>query len=693
MNAGCDLLWTPSAERIKQARITAFTEKLRNKYLQRFPDYRSLWRWSIANKEMFWRELWDFCGIVGVQGGRALVDGHLMPAAQWFPDAQLNFAENLLKKRGADDALVFWNEQGDRRRLSFDQLHDSVARVQSALRERGVASGDRVASILPNIPEAAIAMLGATSLGAVWSSSSPDFGVQGVLDRFTQIEPKVLFAVNGYFYNGKAVDTREKVFKIAELLPSVELVVWVEYVGSFSCSTAEGGGDGDAPAAAVDTEGASRNVPDSAPQSARAPVAASALREKVPAHILWNTLIATPPTGLTFERFPFNHPLVIVYSSGTTGPPKCMIHGVGGTLLQHVKEHVLHSDVHDGDRVFYFSTTGWVMWNWLISGLAAGATCLLYDGSPFADGGRILWDYAETERCTLFGTSAKYIDALKKTNVVPRSTHQLLALRSLLSTGSPLLPESFDYVYQCVKSDLHLASISGGTDIMACFALGNPTLPVYRGELQCLGLGMATDVFDDNGQSLRGEMGELVCTQTFPSLPLYFMNDDDGSRYRASYFERFPGLWCHGDWCQITENEGMVVVGRSDATLNPGGVRIGTAEIYRQVETLDEVIESIVIGQNFQGDARIVLFVKLADGITLDDALTAKIKQRIRDHTTPRHVPAKVLQVPDIPRTKSNKIVELAVRDVVHGRNVKAVEALANPGALEFFRNRVELIT
>ena len=659
-------LWSPSPERIVSARITAFTDLLREKFAQRFPDYSSLWRWSIANKELFWRELWDFCGIVGDKGERTLVDGHLMPGAQWFPDAQLNFAENLLKRRGADDALVFWNEQGDRQRLSFDELHDSVARVQHALRERGIVARDRVASILPNIPEAAIAMLGVTSLGAVWSSSSPDFGVQGVLDRFAQIAPKVLFAVNGYFYNGKVVDTRDKVMEIAARLPSVEYVVWVEYISNLPRGAAL-----PRPVGSDATVGRGGSTPTAA--------------------IVWSQFIANTPSETTFERFPFNHPLVIVYSSGTTGLPKCMVHGVGGTLLQHVKEHVLHSDVHDGDRIFYFATTGWVMWNWLVSGLATGATCLLYDGSPFADRGRILWDFAETERCTLFGASAKYIDALKKANVVPRRTHQLPALRAVLSTGSPLLPESFDYVYQCVKSDLHLASISGGTDIMACFALGNPTLPVYRGELQCLGLGMATDVFDDNGQSLRREMGELVCTQTFPSLPLYFMNDDDGSRYRASYFERFPGLWCHGDWCQITEHDGMVIVGRSDATLNPGGVRIGTAEIYRQVETLDEVVESIVIGQNFQGDARVVLFVKLADGITLDDALIDKIKQRIRDNTTPRHVPAKVVQVPDIPRTKSNKIVELAVRDVVHGRSIKNAEALANPEALECFRNRAEL--
>ena len=670
-------LWSPSPARIASAQITAFTELLREKYSQRFPDYWSLWRWSIANKEVFWRELWDFCGIVGDKGARTLVDGHLMPGAQWFPDAQINFAENLLKKRGADDALVFWNEQGDRRRLSFDELHESVASVQQALLERGVVAGDRVASILPNIPEAAIAMLGTTSLGAVWSSSSPDFGVQGVLDRFTQIAPKVLFAVNGYFYNGKLIDTRDKVLEIAARLPSVECVVWIEY-------------------ASVEAVGAvpARLPLSDSPNHRGGTAPTNGADRTAPLHVNWAEFVSIDAREITFARFPFNHPLVIVYSSGTTGLPKCMVHGAGGTLLQHVKEHVLHSDVHDGDRIFYFATTGWVMWNWLISGLAAGATCILYDGSPFADSGRILWDLADAERCTLFGTSAKYIDALKKANVVPRRTHQLPALRSVLSTGSPLLPESFDYVYQCVKTDVHLASISGGTDIMACFALGNPTLPVYRGELQCLGLGMATDVFDDNGQSLRGQvsgMGELVCTQTFPSLPLYFINDDDGSRYRASYFERFPGLWCHGDWCQITEHDGMVIVGRSDATLNPGGVRIGTAEIYRQVETLDEVVEAIVIGQNFQGDARVVLFVKLSDGITLDDALIDKIKRRIRANTTPRHVPAKVVQVPDIPRTKSNKIVELAVRDVVHGRSVKNIEALANPEALEFFRNRVEL--
>ncbi|HPT56100.1 MAG TPA: acetoacetate--CoA ligase, partial [Casimicrobium sp.] len=514
-------LWSPSSERIGSARITAFTQLLRDKYQQQFPDYWSLWRWSIANKETFWREAWNFCGVVGEQGERVLVDGHLMPGAQWFPDARLNYAENLLQKRGGGDALVFWNEQGDRRRLSHDELVASVARAQRGLRDAGVVAEDRVASLLPNIPEAAIAMLGATSLGAVWSSSSPDFGVQGVLDRFTQIAPKILFAVNGYFYNGKVVDVRAKVLDIVANLPSVERVVWVEYVADLPIPPAS-------TSAAVGTGLPAMNTVEIAGKPAPTERAAhDAL------YVGWTKFLANAASEITFERFPFNHPLVVVYSSGTTGMPKCMVHGVGGTLLQHLKEHVLHSDVHDGDRVFYFSTTGWVMWNWLISGLATGATCMLYDGSPFAERGRILWDYAEAERFTLFGTSAKYIDAIKKAGVVPRRSHVLPALRAVLSTGSPLLPESFDYVYECVKPDVHLASISGGTDIMACFAAGNPVLPVYRGELQCRGLGMATDVFDDDGHSLVGEMGELVCTQTFPSIPLYFMNDPDGSRLRS----------------------------------------------------------------------------------------------------------------------------------------------------------------
>jgi acetoacetyl-CoA synthetase len=639
------ILWQPSAERIASARITQFTQHLRDKYHQRFPDYWSLWRWSLANKELFWRGIWDYCGVIGEQGERTILDGHLMPGATWFPDAQLNFAENFLQKRGSDDALVFWNEAGERRRVSWDELRANVARMQHALTQAGVRAGDVVASLLPNCPEAAIAMLAATSIGATWSSSSPDFGVQGVLDRFTQIAPKILFAVDGYFYNGKWVDTSERIRDIVDRLLSVERVVVLPH--------SSGVGE----------------------------------------HIHWQTFIDNAALEPIFPEFPFNHPLFVVFSSGTTGLPKCIVHGAGGTLLQQVKEHALHGDLRERDRLFYFSTTGWVMWNWLLAGLTQGATCLLYDGSPFANGGKILFDFAEQERATHFGVSAKYVDAIKKLGVVPRRSHKLDTMRTIYSTGSPLSPESFDYIYQCVKTDVHLASISGGTDIMSCFALGNPTLPVRRGEMQCRGLGMAVDVWNENAQSITQSMGELVCSQAFPSIPLGFVNDPDGSRYRAAYFERFPGVWTHGDWCMLTDSDGVVIVGRSDATLNPGGVRIGTAEIYRQVETIDEVVESVAIGQVFNHDARVVLFVKLRDGVALDALLIERIKQRIRENTTPRHVPAKVLQVPDIPRTKSNKVVELAVRDVVHGRAVKNIEALANPEALEYFRNRVELAT
>ncbi len=664
-------LWQPSAERIASARLTQFTHELRAKYEQSFPDYWSLWRWSLANKEVFWREVWRFCDGIGELGERVAIDGHKMPGVQWFPDGRLNFAENLLHGFEGDeelDALVFTNEAGEHRRVSWRELRAQVAACASALKQAGVSEGDVVASLLPNVPEAAIAMLAATSIGATWSSASPDFGAQGVLDRFEQIKPQVLFVVDGYFYNGKWTDTRERVADIVTRLPSLSEVVCV----------------------------VSANAVEAAPP--RTPLAqVEANRGKAAPTVLWNDFLANAPAReLAFTRVPFNHPLFIVYSSGTTGLPKAIIHGAGGTLLQMFKEHALHGDLKPRDRLFYFSTTGWIMWNWLIAGLSQGATCLLYDGSPFAHHGRVLWDFAEAERCTQFGTSAKYIDAIKKLGVVPRRTHELAHLRTIYSTGSPLSPESFDYVYQCVKTDVHLASISGGTDIMSCFAIGNPTLPVYRGEMQCRGLGMAVDVWDENAKSIAPgspDMGELVCSQAFPSMPLGFVNDPDLTRYKAAYYERFPGVWTHGDWCQLTENDGVVIVGRSDATLNPGGVRIGTAEIYRQVETVDEVVESIAIGQIFNHDTRVVLFVKLRDDIMLDEALIERIKQRIKENTTPRHVPAKVVQVADIPRTKSNKIVELAVRDVVHGRVVKNVDALANPEALEYFRSRAELLS
>jgi acetoacetyl-CoA synthetase len=632
-------LWTPSPERV------AHTDMARFMALAGASTYDELHAWSVTRSEDFWNRVWDFCQVKGVRDGPTLVDADRMPGAQWFPRARLNFAENLLSRRDGTDAIVFSGEERIRRRLTHAQLYDLVSRMAQALADAGVQKGDRVAGYLPNLPEATAAMLAAASLGAIWSSCSPDFGVQGVLDRFGQIEPKILFCADGYLYGGKEFDSQEKALAVLEKLPSVEECVVIDYLGQ--------------PA----TAGTS----------------------------LYDFLEPFPAGELRYEQVEFNHPLYILYSSGTTGVPKCIVHGTGGTLLQHLKEHRLHSDVRPGDRLFYFTTLGWMMWNWLVSGLASGATLLLYDGSPFAERGRVLFDMAEREGMTHFGTSAKFIDALAKAGLRPRDTHRLDKLRAVLSTGSPLLPEGFDYVYENVKSDLCLSSISGGTDIVSCFVLGNPAGPVWRGEIQAKGLGMAVEVFDEKGISIQGEKGELVCTRPFPCMPVGFWNDPDGARYRAAYFEKYPNVWRHGDWCEITPHGGIVIYGRSDTVLNPGGVRIGTAEIYRQVESQEEVLESLVIGQEWEGDVRVVLFVKLQDGRSLDDALVARIKRRIRENTTPRHVPAKVVEVADIPRTKSGKIVELAVRDVVHDRPVKNLEALANPGALEYFRNRPEL--
>jgi acetoacetyl-CoA synthetase len=654
-------LWEPSPERIAQANVTAFAAGVAARHGVDTGTYDKLWRWSVDHKWDFWREMWEYAGVIGEPGSRVLVDAERMPGARWFPEGRLNFAQNLLERRRADDdgdALVFWGEDKVKRRLSHAQLHAAASRVSAALAAHGIEAGDRVAAYLPNMPETIVAMLGATARGAIWSSCSPDFGVQGVLDRFGQIEPRVLFTVDGYWYNGKAVSILDKVRDIVAQLPSVERVVVVPYLGV---------------AAGVSVD-------------------LSAVRHALP----WDTWLAPFLAGpIDYAILPFDHPLYILYSSGTTGVPKCIVHGAGGTLLQHLKEHLLHGDTKAGDRLFYFTTCGWMMWNWLVSGLATRAMLLLYDGSPFVARGRILWDFADAERMTHFGTSAKYIDAQKKIAMVPSKDWSLDTVRTIYSTGSPLAPESFDYVYQCVKHDVHLASIAGGTDIVSCFALGLPTLPVYRGELQVRGLGMDVDVYEEAGRPLRREKGELVCKSPFPSMPVGFWNDPDGAKYHAAYFDRFPGIWCHGDWVEITEHDGLVIYGRSDATLNPGGVRIGTAEIYRQVEQMPEVVESIVIGQDWPpgevGDVRVVLFVKLREGLVLDDALAERIRQHIRTHTTPRHVPAKVVQITDIPRTKSGKIVELAVRNVVHGRDVRNAEALANPEALEEYRDRPEL--
>ncbi|HXZ47609.1 MAG TPA: acetoacetate--CoA ligase [Usitatibacter sp.] len=644
-------LWSPSPERVARSHVSAFMKLVNERHGLSIRDYGALHAWSVANLEAFWKAMWDFGGVIGEPGERVLVDAGKMPGARFFPDGRLNFAENLLRHRHRGDAIVFWGEDKVRRRLSGGDLHEAVSRMQQALAAAGVGEGDRVAAFMPNMPETVVSMLAAASLGATFTSCSPDFGVQGVLDRFGQVEPKVLVCCDGYYYNGKAVETLGRIAEVVKRLPSARRVVVVPYVSE-------------------------------APSLAGVPRAQT-----------WDAF-TTPhePAAIAFRRLPFNHPLYILYSSGTTGVPKCIVHGAGGVLLQHLKEHMLHGDVKEGDRLFYFTTCGWMMWNWLASGLASGATLLLYDGSPFAAGGTILFDLAAAEDMTQFGTSAKFIDTAAKHGLDPIRTHELPELRTMFSTGSPLAPEGFEYVYEHVKKDLCLASISGGTDLVACFAGGCPILPVWKGELQCRALGMKVEVFDDDGRSLApGKKGELVCTAPFPTMPLGFWNDPDGEKYRAAYFDKYPGVWRHGDWCELTSHGGMVIYGRSDAVLNPGGVRIGTAEIYRQVEKLDEVVESIVIGQDWEKDVRVVLFVRLREGLALDEALAKKIRDTIRANTTPRHVPAVILQVPDIPRTKSNKIVELAVRAVVRGEPVKNLEALANPEALEHFRNRPEL--
>ena len=644
-------LWTPSPERIARANITNFRAAAEKRAGRNLAGYRELHAWSVADREGFWNLVWDHCGVIGEKGGRILENGDDILASRFFPDARLNFAENLLRKRGAGDALVFWGEDKVKRRMSWDELRGLVSRIAAFMRANGVKAGDRVAAMMPNMPEAVAAMLAATSLGAVWSSCSPDFGVQGVLDRFGQIEPVMLFAPDGYWYNGKPIDVAEKLAEIAGQLPSLRNVIVVDYLGK------------------------SAEVAD---RIAKAQTLAAAIGK-----------IEAQP--IEFARLPFAHPLYILYSSGTTGVPKCIVHSAGGTLLQHLKEHQLHADLSDGDRLFYFTTLGWMMWNWLVSGLASGATLLLYDGSPFHPSGDILFDYAAAEGMTYFGTSAKFIDTARKAGVEPTKGRDLSKIRTLSSTGSPLSPEGFEWVYAAVKPDLHLASISGGTDIAACFVIGVPTLPVWTGEIQAPALGMDVDVWDEDGKPLARGKGELVCKKSFPSTPIGFWNDADGSKYRAAYFERFPGVWHHGDFAEWTEHGGMIIHGRSDATLNPGGVRIGTAEIYNQVEQMPEILEAICIGQDWDSDVRVVLFVRLADGVALDADLEKRIRAKIRTGATPRHVPAKIVAVADIPRTKSGKITELAVRDVVQGRQVKNVEALANPQALELFRNLPEL--
>jgi acetoacetyl-CoA synthetase len=646
-------LWRPSAERIANANLTRFMRCVSARTGTPLADYDAAYAWSLSSPAQFWSELARFADLRADWGeGPVIEHPAQMPGARFFPAARLNFAENLLRFADEHPALIFRNERGTRRVLSGRELRAEVARVAAGLTAAGVVAGDRVAGYLPNLPEAAIAMLAAASIGAVWSSCSPDFGVRGVLDRFGQIEPKVLFTADGYFYAGKTLDSLSSIAEVLEKLTHIERVVVIPYVTA---------------------------------QPELAGLGTAAARAS---HWLEFGARAAPPR---FAPQPFNHPLYILYSSGTTGVPKCIVHGAGGTLLQHQKEHLLHTDLGRSDRLFYFTTCGWMMWNWLMSALATGATLVLYDGSPFHPDPGVLWRMAAEERITVFGTSAKYLASLEKSEFEPARAVDLTALRTLLSTGSPLLPDGFDFVYRGVKSDLELASISGGTDIVSCFALGCPIRPVYRGEIQCRGLGMAVDIFDDAGHPVRGARGELVCTAPFPSMPIRFWNDPDGSRYRAAYFERFPGVWHHGDFAALTDHDGIVIYGRSDAVLNPGGVRIGTAEIYGAVEALPQIVESLAIGQDWQGDVRVVLFVRMKPGVELTEELRKEIRATIRSQTTARHVPARIIAVPDIPRTLSGKPTELAVRNVIHGLPVKNLDALANPHSLEHFRNLPEL--
>ncbi|GAA0784999.1 acetoacetate--CoA ligase [Marinobacterium sediminicola] len=643
-------LWTPERSRCEQTRMFQFMQQLNRKHNLSLDTYESLHQWSIEHSTAFWSELWDYADVIASQRGSTVLEHpERMPGARWFPEAQLNFAQNLLRYRDEQPAVIFRGEDDTRIELSHAELYRQVAQLASALRKQGVTKGDRVSGFMPNIPATLVGMLATASIGAIWSSCSPDFGINGVLDRFGQVEPKVMLTTDGYRYNGKVLNSLERVQGIADKLNSVETILVIPFI------------------------------------EARPDVS------HIPRAVLWDDFVDQDAAEIVFEQLPFDHPLYVMYSSGTTGVPKCIVHSAGGTLLQHLKEHMLHTDVGRDDRLFYYTTCGWMMWNWLVSGLATGCTLILFDGSPFAPQPSVLWDIAEQEKISIFGTSAKYIAALEKAEVKPRESHDLTALKAVLSTGSPLAHESFEYVYRDIKADLQLSSISGGTDIISCFALGCPIRPVYAGELQCRGLGMAVDIFNDDGQPVRGEKGELVCTQPFPSMPIGFWNDPDGRKYHDAYFRQFENIWAHGDYGEITAHDGLIIHGRSDAVLNPGGVRIGTAEIYRQVEKVEGVLESLCIGQPWDNDVRVVLFVRLQDGIELDDMLIKTIRDTIRANTTPRHVPARVIQVSDIPRTISGKIVELAVRKVVMGEEVKNKDALANPEALELFRDLPEL--
>ena len=640
-------LWSPTKQTVKNSLLSQFTNAVNGGGIGQFRDYDALHQWSIENPADFWSTYWDFAELqASHKGVIAVEDLDQFPGARWFPEAKLNYAENLLTTRSSKIAFVSILENGERKSISYEQLYSETSNVQSLLKSH-VSKGDRVAGWLPNTIETAVAMLATSSLGGVWSSCSPDFGIEGALDRFGQIEPKVLFACDGYFYAGKRINIREKVRSVAKQVRSIELIVWVSVLED--------------------------------PQAAR------------PKETNWGDWPSDSSPTINFEQLAFDHPLYIMYSSGTTGKPKCIVHGQGGTLIQHKKEHQLHLDLKADDNLFFFTTCGWMMWNWLVTALATGCTITLYDGSPFHPQHHVLFDLIDQESITVFGISAKFLSNAQKEMVNPAKTHRLSSLRCLISTGSPLMEEGFQYVYERIKKDVHLVSMTGGTDLISCFILGNPNLPVYSGELQSAGLGMAVDIWDDHGNSIKQEKGELVCTVPFPSCPIGFWNDPGNNSFLDAYFRRFPNTWVHGDFAEITTNGGYIIHGRSDAVLNPGGVRIGTAEIYRQVEVFDEVVDSVCVGQSWEGDVRVILFVILRESRQLSDDLSDQIKLRIRNHASPRHVPAKIIAVADIPRTMSGKIAELAVRDKIHGKEIKNTSALANPESLSLFENLVDL--
>lgn len=645
-----ELLWQPTLEAIQNSNMMHFMNAVNTTYKTDINDYSELYRWSIHYPEKFWTMVWQFCDVYSTRlCDEVLIRADEMPGAKWFAGSELNFAENLLKRRDNKVALIFRGENGERRELTYAALYAQVTQLASALRAMDVGINDRVVGWMPNCPETIIAMLATTSIGAIWSSCSPDFGVHGVLDRFGQISPKVLFTVDGYFYNGKAHDVLEKIKTLQPQLPAIQKIIVVPFI---------------------------EKTPDI---------------KKINHAVSYSQFLDDGATEIYFEPLPFDHPVYIMFSSGTTGVPKCIVHGAGGVLLQHLKELVLHTDLTEKDVICYFTTCGWMMWNWFVSSLAIGATLVLYDGSPFYPNPAAMFDLIDAEKITVYGTGAKYIATVEKNGTRPIETHALTSLRCILSTASPLLPENFEFVYKCIKKNLCLSSISGGTDIVSCFALGNPILPVYSGELQCRGLGMKVEVFNEQGKSVVGEKGELVCTAPFPSMPIYFWNDRGDEKYYKAYFEKYPNIWVHGDYAEITEHEGMIIYGRSDTVLNPGGVRIGTAEIYREVEKISEVVESIAVGQNWEDDTRIILFVRLGEGMLLNDKLKERIKTNIRQQLSPRHMPAKIIQVADIPRTVNGKMMEVAVRSLVNGEAVKNVDAIANPASLECFKNLMEL--